>query len=36
MSNKAMKELRWKPKVKFEELVKIMIVEDIKRLSEKK
>lgn len=32
--NKAMKELKWKPKVRFEELVKMMVEEDIKRLSQ--
>jgi len=34
-SDKARKKLGWKPKVKFEELVKMMVDVDIKRLSEK-
>ena len=33
-SDKAQKKLNWKPKVKFEELVKMMVDADLKRLAE--
>jgi len=34
-SNKANKKLNWKPRVKFDELVKMMVDADLKRLSQK-
>jgi len=35
-NKKAKKILGWKPKVRFEELVKMMVDADLKRLKEKK
>jgi len=35
-SDKARKVLGWKPKVKFEELVKMMVDAELERLSKKK